>query len=526
MKIKVPENSDTLSILLLALFSIIPIWFFQDFNSIDIIILVIFLVLFLIIVFLNLLIIKINDEKFRKFTLSIFISTIFFYGIDSKIGLWTLFKSLSDIGLIKYLASLSFVVIIIALLSFVAYKNYRDIKKIFLMTAFFFFLANLSINYFLVTKSQKIDDIEILNDEKINPNLKEKKTIILFLDQIVGYNGIDDKIEYGSLAKKSYFDLFKKYDFKLFSSAYSIYRSTYESYSHLLNFDYQTSSNNHKSYIERDLADKQSKWFLKKNKFFENSKNLKISSFKNDAINYCSKLTDHCISSNTINNLKNYKSDFQFSSTDFFFKKMHQQNSIIFQYFWRIFYKTNLLNHYESLTFNKVKFEKDLEKVNQFISSTNYNIYLFHFIFPHRPFFFDVNLEQKNCSTNINLLDNAYYKNNNEILNQHYKEIICTNFYLDKFLSKLDLKKTKLLIVSDTGVQSDDKNSFKRDSYSVLFALKQPKNKFQIDDKLISSQELFSYFFNQEHNSSIIKDDSNRFIFLDKEKVYTKINKF
>jgi len=51
-------------------------------------------------------------------------------------------------------------------------------------------------------------------------------------------------------------------------------------------------------------------------------------------------------------------------------------------------------------------------------------------------------------------------------------------------------------------------------------------NKFQIDDKLISSQELFSYFFNQEHNSSIIKDDSNRFIFLDKEKVYTKINKF
>ena len=101
MKIKVPENSDTLSILLLALFSIIPIWFFQDFNSIDIIILVIFLVLFLIIVFLNLLIIKINDEKFRKFTLSIFISTIFFYGIDSKIGLWTLFKSLSDIGLIK-----------------------------------------------------------------------------------------------------------------------------------------------------------------------------------------------------------------------------------------------------------------------------------------------------------------------------------------------------------------------------------------------------------------------------------------
>ena len=83
-----------------------------------------------------------------------------------------------------------------------------------------------------------------------------------------------------------------------------------------------------------------------------------------------------------------------------------------------------------------------------------------------------------------------------------------------------------MLIVSDTGVQSDDKNSFKRDSYSVLFALKQPKNKFQIDDKLISSQELFSYFFNQEHNSSIIKDDSNRFIFLDKEKVYTKINKF
>ena len=72
----------------------------------------------------------------------------------------------------------------------------------------------------------------------------------------------------------------------------------------------------------------------------------------------------------------------------------------------------------------------------------------------------------------------------------------------------------------------DDKNSFKRDSYSVLFALKQPKNKFQIDDKLISSQELFSYFFNQEHNSSIIKDDSNRFIFLDNEKVYTKINKF
>jgi len=520
------KHLDTLTNVLLSIFSILPYWIFQNFNSLDITVIGIFLIFFLFLITVNLLILKIKNKKIKNICLSIYISTIFFYCIDSKIGLWTLFLDLTKIGILNYFLSFIFVLFILIILYKITIKNYFLLKKIFLLTAFFLFSINFISNYYFIDKHQNLENLKILKKDFDSLNSNNNKIVILHLDQIVGYDGVDESTEYGILAKKSYYELFKKYNFHVFTSAYSIYRNTFESIPHLLNFDYQTSVYDPKTYIKEDLFDRKSKWVLKKNKFFENNKNKKIVSYKNQAINFCSIFSDKCISSNTINNLKEYSNDFKFTSTDFFFKKMHDQKSIIFQYFWRFLYMTKFFNHYESLTFNKVKFEGDLKMLNQFIASTKYDIYFFHFLFPHRPFFFDVNLDEKKCSTNIDYLDNSYFKNNNEILNQHYKEIICTNFYLDKFISKLDLKKTKLLILSDTGVQSDDEKNFIRDSYSVLFAIRSPKNKFQMDDNLISSQELFSYFFNQQHKKSLIEKNTNKFIFLDKEKTYSKIKKF
>ena len=48
---------------------------------------------------------------------------------------------------------------------------------------------------------------------------------------------------------------------------------------------------------------------------------------------------------------------------------------------------------------------------------------------------------------------------------EHYKEIICTNYYLDKFLEKIfkdfKTKNTNIVILSDTGIKIGDGGGFK-----------------------------------------------------------------
>ena len=54
---------------------------------------------------------------------------------------------------------------------------------------------------------------------------------------MIGYDGIDENINYGKMAQKSYLGLSKKFNLKLYSSAYSIYHNSADSIPNLLNFE-------------------------------------------------------------------------------------------------------------------------------------------------------------------------------------------------------------------------------------------------------------------------------------------------
>ena len=84
-------------------------------------------------------------------------------------------------------------------------------------------------------------------------------------------------------------------------------------------------------------------------------------------------------------------------------------------------------------------------------------------------------------------LNNNFLKNEKQVLEQHYKEIVCTNIYLDTFLERLneniELKdNTKIILLSDTGLVpskkfEDDQTSLKY-QHSVFLRFKTPTKNF------------------------------------------------
>tara|TARA_B100000686_G_scaffold348273_1_gene438884 strand:- start:358 stop:1950 length:1593 start_codon:yes stop_codon:yes gene_type:complete len=497
IKIRSKENTvinNVIFDLILIYFCITPVWLFSKLGVYEIFIISISVLLTF---FIFLLITKIKKKNSL-----FFISIIFFYGLDSKLGLWSIFETQIDSGLVRYLLSIIFSSLIIIFIFKIINKDVLKFKKIFSFMIVLLFSINWLFDYNFHSKNKKIETLTLEN--KI---IQKDKTIILLLDEMIGHDGINEKIKYGKLAKKSYTNLSKKFDFKLYSSAYTIFDESIHSIPALLNFDHQTYKNNSKNYYFESVFDKKTKWIIKKNKFFEQNKEKKIITNKNQAISYCSNIPNECIVSDAINNSNIYLDNFNFSKKDYFFKKMHNQKSITFQIIWRVLYEKKLINDYHYLTFNKVKFDNDLKNLGQIINNTNYDIYFFHLLFPHRPFTFELKFDENKCFFNEKYLDNSLFEDERKTLEQHYKEIICTNNYLSKFLDTLSVNfntnhNYKIILMSDTGLKQKeeikDQLSMKN-HHSVFFAVKQKNKKFEIDENFKSSQELFSNYLNKEN---------------------------
>ena len=165
------------------------------------------------------------------------------------------------------------------------------------------------------------------------------------------------------------------------------------------------------------------------------------------------------------------------------------------------------------------------------ISSTNYETYLTFYMFPHSPFIIK---KGKNClfskyAKEIFVQEESSYS----LFMKHYQEIYCVNLIFDKFLEKLSVKNKmenlNILIISDTGMKID-KNDIKNnnidslgnhdpkyinDAHKVLFAIHKGNSTYSLDETLISSQELFSKYFN---NNYIPKKDVKSFKVFDNQK--------
>ena len=122
------------------------------------------------------------------------------------------------------------------------------------------------------------------------------------------------------------------------------------------------------------------------------------------------KKVKNCLVSNAINNSGTYIENFDFSQKDFFIKKFIINDQLHFSIYLEIIARKILINNYHYLIFNKVKFFNDLKNLNEIIDNTNYDIYFFHFIFPHKPFVFDINFKENKCYFNKNIYKKQFFK--------------------------------------------------------------------------------------------------------------------
>ena len=494
------KNDNLLLDLSLIIICTIPYWLINDFDSIKFKIIILYfsyLFLFFALLFFC------QKYKKRKFIL-LFFSTLIFFGLDTKFGFWIFFENFSKFPLVKFFCSLIFSLFLIYIINCALKKKLTQTKKFFFIFLLIIFSINTSLNFSFDTRFEKIEKYEKKIETSVD-NSNITKTVIIILDEMIGHRAIDEEQNYGSEAKKSYIDLFEKYNFILYESAYSIYDNSEQAISSLLNFDIDTNENNIDLYVNKRSLDNNTLWEIKRNKFFENNSSKDIISNKNHAINFCNSFVKKCFRSNAINNYGNYEITFDFNSTDYFLKEMSNQNSILLKFAFKFFEKIKVYKNYHYLTFNKAKFHSDLNNLSSIIKYEKGDIFLFHFLYPHRPFFYEINLKEKKC---VFKKDKLKIKNDdiNVVLQQHYKEIICTNYYLDKFLEKIfkdfKTKNTNVVILSDTGIKigSKSKKENLKNYHSVLFASNIDNKIFKLDSSFISSQKLFNNFFNIKNN--------------------------
>ena len=486
--------------------------------------------------FLLLYIVSYQAKKFNnlKNIYLIFLSIIIFYGFDKNLRLWLFFENIvvslqPEKNIINYIISFIFFVLVSYFIFKILSKDELSLKKAALFSILLLSIFNISSDYYLDTKYKNLEKIIKINTINNQKNNKEKN-IIIILDGLVGPGGIDDEIDRDIGAKKSFFDLYKEHDFKVYTNAYSIYYETLESIPSILNFDFQATKDNTANYMYASILDKQSTYFLNKNKFFsQNSK--KIFATKNRIFNFCNDEVSGCYSLN-----HDYPEEKKYVTRleSLLSEARTDERSILFQYFWRfcVFIGFNKEDLFKT---NKVFFEKDLNNFERIISNSDFDTYLTFFMYPHSPFMTKKNGE--NCS--FKKLNEILYRGESrkDNLREHYTEIYCGNLIIDKFLDRLkknnNFNNLNILIVSDTGLKIDrydtlggvdglgtyDKK-YLNDAHKVLFAIKKGKSLYDIDETLISSQELFSKYFNKNYTN--IKSTSEAIVFDDMKKVFVK----
>lgn len=487
-----------------------------------------------------------NFKYFKSFFL-IYLSLIIFLGFDKNLKLWLYFQNIAvnyqvEKNIINYFISFIFLTTVSYVIFIQLKKNENKFKRFVLSFIFLLSIFNIFSEYLLDSKHKNLEK-KLLKNKTEDLN-KSKKNLIIFLDGLVGPGGIDEKIDQEIGAKKSTIELFKKYNFKLYTNAYSIYNESIQSVPSVLNFDYDVKHSFDpkidgakimvdKKYIRASILDKDSTYIIHENKFFTSSDN-KIFATKNRIFNFCNQFVSECYSLN-----HNFPSQKKYvSRLESLIKDLRDERSIIFQYIWRSFILLNFKKEYLFIT-EKVFFEKDLTDLSRIISNTNYDTYLTYYMFPHSPFI--LKKDGKNCSFS-EYVKNPFIKEESRetLLHKHYQEIYCGNLIIDKFLKTLfknnEMEGLNILFISDAGMKID-KNDIKNnifdglgnydqkylnDAHKVLFAIYKGDSSFSFDRTLISSQELFSKYFNKDYIPKESIEDTR--VFDTRKKIFVKFN--
>lgn len=526
------KNLNDIFYFALAL-SIFPFWLLSGSSKINFIILFFFSI-FLILIFIFLIknsISKFSLNKKKRFLVFSFFLT---YGFDVNFKLLSFFQEVyRNIFQISFQSIyFYFFAIICLMIIFVLIYNLLKLnsKNIFIFTIMMavlvifntFQLIN-NIYFFNNDFNANVKFIKNLKNTSFNSNTKDK-TVVIFLDNLSGYNGIDEKITNGLKAKNSYENTYKTNNFTHYKKAYSTYFNTDISVSALLNFNFKKDQIKEIKKYRSLSKNGYYKWRLDKNRLFKKFSESKIYTTTNKNINFCDqKLVSLCerfFPSQHYNFLENLK----FNKKDNFFYLLHSSNSVLNKIIWRVFLASNIAYDFPIWTYLKANFAQRLSTFAENIIKTDYDLYFAHYLVPHFPFGYKLSKNNK-CSFDIGLIYEEKAFPLKKQMSHHYDEIICVNLFMNNFFSLLKknnhFDNLTIVILSDTGSGYGNKSekgeiNF-QNTYPVLFAIKEniKKNKSHKDNsQKWSTQYLFSYYLNDKHkepsiNEKIIYDHYN-----------------
>lgn len=188
-------------------------------------------------------------------------------------------------------------------------------------------------------------------------------------------------------------------------------------------------------------------------------------------------------------------------------------------------YGINFFDEKSDFSYQKAYFETNLDNISQLILNTNYELFVFHLLVPHRPLGFKLKDNFK-CGFD-NQKAKIQFTNNKSHMSEYYEELICTNIFLESFFKKLKgfgvYDELEIVILSDTGMVTTFEKKIVNylNGYSVLFAVKENKSKENFTNQTFSNQYLFSKYLDKnfkEDESNEIKNfiyDGYKGIFLD-----------
>ena len=214
-----------------GLVSLFPIWIFRGnlgFIDISILFSLFLLVPFLLhFGFLTFLI-----KKKKDYLIYIWFAFISFYSIDQNLGLWLFSGNITKIfnAGTPYLNSLAFITFNFSLLIFFTIKK-MDLKFFsFVFVVFIFNLLDTTKNFSKfpsINVNKEIKDIELS---------KNNKKLIIFFDEMSGFNSEDNNVKNASNYNNLILDFYTQNNFNIYTNAYSLFFSTDKVMSSLLNF--------------------------------------------------------------------------------------------------------------------------------------------------------------------------------------------------------------------------------------------------------------------------------------------------
>ena len=518
------NKSEKLNIFLIT-FVFFPFWFeLTDKNNLIIkeilfFYVIVFLIFFLIFRFL---------EKNRYYKTEIFISSsIIILGLDINFGFWIFFKELFNHNILNYFSSFIFLILSTFCVIYIVNQQQKN-KVIFVAILVSIVIFNFSTSVFYNSNNENIFKI------KDNLNTKNtKKKLIIFLDEMMGPAAIDKNIKFGKIAINSYIKTFKKNGFILYDKAYGIYPNTVESIPHTLNFSYEK-KNNTLNLSGENFRNKDSKWYVKKNILFDQNRNILTNrSLGLDLCNH--KNVSKCVNLKAPKLGSDFIEGFHVTKKNFIFDKLIKSNSIILKYIYRIFYEINFFDEKSDFSYQKAYFEKNLDNISQLILNTNYELFVFHLVVPHRPLGFKLK-DNFMCGFDNQKAKIQFTKDKYQ-MSEYYEELICTNIFLESFFKKLKdfsvYDELEIVILSDTGLVTTFENKIVDylSGYSTLFAVKKNKPNKNFTNQTFSNQYLFSKYLDKnfkEDESVEIKNfiyDPSKRIFLDFSNII-QLNKF